>query len=42
LWLAQTFALTNRQDEAVAEYKIVLKLDPKNKEAKKNLALIEQ
>jgi tetratricopeptide (TPR) repeat protein len=42
LWLAQAFALSNRQDEAVAEYKIVLKLDPKNKEAKKNLALIEQ
>jgi tetratricopeptide (TPR) repeat protein len=42
LWLAQTFALSSRAAEAIAEYKIVLKLDPKNKEAKKNLALIEQ
>lgn len=42
LWLAQAFALNSMSEEAVAEYKIVLKLDPKNKEAKKNLALIEQ
>jgi tetratricopeptide (TPR) repeat protein len=42
LWLAQTYALSSRAEEAIAEYKIVLKLDPKNKEARKNLALIEQ
>ncbi|MCG3118839.1 MAG: Beta-barrel assembly-enhancing protease [bacterium] len=42
LWLAQAYALSSMSEEAVAEYKIVLKLDPRNKEAKKNLALIEQ
>jgi tetratricopeptide (TPR) repeat protein len=42
LWRAQALALTGRHEEAVAEYKIVLKLDPQNKEAKRNLALLTQ
>jgi tetratricopeptide (TPR) repeat protein len=37
LWRAQTLALMNRRDEAIAEYRVVLKLDPKNKTAKENL-----
>ncbi len=42
LWRAQSLALAGRQEEAVAEYKVVLKLDPQNKEAKKNMALLTQ
>jgi tetratricopeptide (TPR) repeat protein len=42
LWRAQSYALAAKHEEAVAEYKVVLRLDPKNKEAKKNLALLAQ
>jgi tetratricopeptide (TPR) repeat protein len=42
LWRAQAYALAGKQEEAVAEYKIVLKLDSQNKEAKKNLELLTQ
>ncbi len=41
LWRAQTYALMNRRDEAVAEYRAVLKLDPRNKYAKEDLAKFE-
>jgi tetratricopeptide (TPR) repeat protein len=42
LWRAQAYALAGKSEDAVAEYKVVLKLDPQNKEAKKNLALFAQ
>jgi tetratricopeptide (TPR) repeat protein len=42
LWRAQGLALSGKMEEAVAEYKVVLKLDPQNKEAKKNLTLLTQ
>jgi len=42
LWRAQSLALSGKMEEAVAEYKVVLKLDPQNKEAKKNLTLLTQ
>jgi len=42
LWRAQSYALAAKHEEAIAEYKVVLKLDPQNKEAKKNLALLTQ
>jgi len=38
LWRAQTLALMGRTEEAKVEYRVVLKLDPKNKTAKENLA----
>ncbi len=37
LWLAQSYALMNRREEALKEYQIVLKLDPKNETAKKDI-----
>jgi tetratricopeptide (TPR) repeat protein len=40
LWLAQTFALWNKREEAVREYQRVLKLDPSNKDAKKGLEIL--
>jgi len=40
LWLAQAYALTKRTKEAVKEYKIVLKLDPKNADAQKGLKIL--
>ncbi len=39
---AQTLALLNRRDEAIAEYKVVLKLDPKNKTAQDDLNMLAQ
>ena len=42
LWYAQALALSNKRDEATVEYKIVLKLDPGNKDAKKGLEILGQ
>jgi tetratricopeptide (TPR) repeat protein len=42
LWLAQALALSNRREESIREYRVVLKLDPKNKDAKKGLELLGQ
>jgi tetratricopeptide (TPR) repeat protein len=42
LWRAQGYALANRRDEAAKEFKVVLKLDPKNKDAKKGLESLGQ
>lgn len=41
LWLAQALALSNKREEAAKEYKRVLKLDPKNKDAKKGLEILD-
>lgn len=40
LWRAQTLALANRREEAIPEYKTVLRLDPQNQTAKKDLAML--
>ena len=42
LWRAQAWALAGKRDDAVREYKVVLKLDPKNKDARKGLELLGQ
>lgn len=42
LWRAQALALSNRREEAVKEYRNVLRLDPKNKDAKKGLEILGQ
>ncbi len=42
LWRAQAWALSGRRDDAIREYKAVLKLDPKNKDARKGLELLGQ
>jgi tetratricopeptide (TPR) repeat protein len=42
LWRAQTLALSGKREEAIAEYKAVLKLDPNNQTAKKDLATLTQ
>jgi tetratricopeptide (TPR) repeat protein len=42
LWRAQAWALSGKRDDAVREYKVVLKLDPKNKDARKGLELLGQ
>ncbi|MBI5645978.1 MAG: tetratricopeptide repeat protein [Ignavibacteriae bacterium] len=42
LWKAQTLQNLNKKDEAVKEYKKVLLLDPKNKEARKGLEVLEK
>ncbi len=36
-WRAQAMALAGRKDDAVKEYRVVLKLDPKNKQAQKEM-----
>lgn len=41
LWLAQTYHLLNKPDEACREYKRVLKLDSKNEAAKKGVELLQ-
>jgi len=35
LWRAQSYALAAKHEDAIAEYKVVLRLDPQNKEAEK-------
>ena len=40
LWLAQAFVFTNKNDDAIKEYKKVLQLDPKNADARKGLKLL--
>jgi tetratricopeptide (TPR) repeat protein len=40
LWRAQTYALSGKREEAIAEYRVVLRLDPKNETAKKDLAML--
>jgi len=40
LWLAQAYALTNRKEDAIREYKKTLQLDPKNPDAKKGLKIL--
>jgi tetratricopeptide (TPR) repeat protein len=40
LWLAQTYHLMNKSEEACREYKRVLKLDSKNEAAKKGVDLL--
>lgn len=40
LWLAQAYALSNKREEAKAEYRKVLKYDPKNKDAIKGLEIL--
>jgi len=37
LWLGQSYQLTGENEEAIKEYQRVLKLDPKNKDAKTGL-----
>jgi len=41
LWLAQAYALNRQKDRAIPQYAEVLKLDPKNKDARKGLQLLE-
>ena len=41
LWLAQTLHSLNKREEAKAQYQLVLKYDPGNKDAKKGLDLLE-
>jgi Tfp pilus assembly protein PilF len=41
LWMAQAYALNRQKDQAIAEYRKVLKLDAKNKDAQKGLELLE-
>ncbi len=40
LWLAQAYALTNRKEDAIREYRKTLQLDPKNPDAKKGLKIL--
>ena len=40
LWCGQAYALSGNKDEAIKEYRVSLKLDPKNKDAKKGLELL--
>jgi tetratricopeptide (TPR) repeat protein len=40
LWLAQAYVFTNKNEDAIREYKKVLSLDPKNADAKKGLKLL--
>ena len=40
LWLGQAYALSGKRDEAIAEYRMVLRIDPKNKDAHKGLELL--
>jgi superkiller protein 3 len=40
LWRAQALALANRREEAIPEYQAVLRLDPQNQTAKKDLAML--
>ena len=42
LWRAQTLALSGRIEEAIEEYETVLKLDPQNQTAKKDLKSLAQ
>jgi tetratricopeptide (TPR) repeat protein len=41
-WRAQAFTLAGRRDEAIRDYEIVLRLDPKHQEAQKHLKLLTQ
>ena len=36
-WRAQAYALGERKDDAIKEYRVALKLDPTNKQARKEL-----
>lgn len=40
LWLAQAYALTNKKEDAIREYRKTLQLDPKNPDAKKGLRIL--
>jgi tetratricopeptide (TPR) repeat protein len=42
LWLAQAYVFTNKNEDAIKEYKRVIQLDPKNADAKKGLKLLTQ
>jgi tetratricopeptide (TPR) repeat protein len=42
LLLGQCFQNSNKKEDAIREYKRALKLDPKNKEAKKGLDMLEE
>jgi cytochrome c-type biogenesis protein CcmH/NrfG len=42
LLLGQCYQNSNKKDDAIREYKRALKLDPKNKEAKKGLEMLEE
>jgi tetratricopeptide (TPR) repeat protein len=42
LLLGQCYQNSNKKDDAIREYKRTLKLDPKNKEAKKGLEMLEE
>lgn len=42
LWRAQALALANRREEAIPEYQAVLRLDPQNQAAKKDLAMLSK
>ncbi|MGB2868821.1 MAG: tetratricopeptide repeat protein [Bacteroidota bacterium] len=41
VWLAQALQNAQKRDEAIKEYKRVLKIDPNNKEAKKGLEILD-
>jgi tetratricopeptide (TPR) repeat protein len=42
LLLGQSYQNSNKKEDAIAEYKRTLKLDPKNKEANKGLEMLEE